>query len=119
MSSKNNLQQIIYEKSLKETTKYMYKTVVISGGEGYEEYKVSNTPSTTSSSITNANTFNVNNSTQVNNNNDINQNETIINSLNNQACLINYSNKNSTTSNLADSYLGKDDVVNYVLTWEI
>ena len=97
---------------LAETTNSLYKTVVISGGEGYEEYKILN-------NSTVAQTNNSATTTATNNNQELNQPGITYNTSFNQASLTNMSLKNSPTSTLDENYLGKDDIFNYVLTWEI
>ncbi len=105
------------ENSFSETTVSLYKTVVISGGEGYEEYKIINNSTTT---LPNGNSTNLN-ATQLNTNLDSNHaglasNNSLINQTNNA----NLGAKNSTNQNNQDeNSLGKDDIANYVLTWEI
>jgi hypothetical protein len=121
-TSANNSPQISNEIFLNETTNSLYKTVVISGGEGYEEYKISNnlnTPTTLPNNNT-ANTTSIS-SNQQNNISDVNQPPGLVsNNSFNQANLPNLGSKNSTNqASLDENYLGTDDIANYVLTWEI
>lgn len=114
----NNIQTLALENSLNETTISLYKTVVISGGEGYEEYKIVNNLNVTTT-LPNSNTANFA-SNQPNNISDINQAGLVSNNSLNQASNANLGTKNSTNqTNLDENSIGKDDIANYVLTWEI
>lgn len=118
-----------------------YKTIVLSGGEGYEEYKSNVTSSTGNNSITsNSNQLvsNLNQQQQSGNNdnqlNITNPNNPISNCSNvmnltsssginsNGAALLQSQNSFASSnyaSNCDESSNGKDDLINYVITWEI
>ena len=109
-------------------TSCQYKTVAISGGEGYEEYK--NVPVYTSGMSLGSslgakdNTINQTNSTltdvqgqnMASNNNSSNL---ASNSPGAQIQSQNSSSLNAVSMNSDDYFLGKDDLINYVLTWDI
>jgi hypothetical protein len=127
------------EKDLYKETN-LYRTIAISGGEGYEEYK------TTSN---NCNGFTLNNVTNIFNANQplnpqTDNQYTTYNNLNNMSSNYTSACNSPTTSNGSpgtllqsqtsfnsvnlnpvptssndDSFLGKDDLINYVLAWEI
>lgn len=115
----NSTNTIPSENSFSETTVSLYKTVVISGGEGYEEYKIINNSNSTTT-LPNGNSTSIT-TNQLNTNLDINQTGLAsTNSLINQANNPNLGAKSSTNqNNLDENSLGKDDIANYVLTWEI
>ena len=115
----NSTNIIPSENSFSETTVSLYKTVVISGGEGYEEYKIINNSNSTTT-LPNGNSMNL---TATNLNTNLDSSQTGLasnNSLINQTNNANLGAKNSTNqNNLDENSLGKDDIANYVLTWEI
>lgn len=110
--------------TVRELTKNQLRTVVISGGEGYDEYR----PLSTVTSGTSLSNIGVSNS---NSNANANQNDTqnlsnsplsggnVINS-GSPSNSMNMANMSaSMSSNLDENNLGKEDLVNYVLTWEL
>ena len=116
--------QINIDNLFKETTNSLYKTVVISGGEGYEEYKIlpisaATSNSSSSAEIKNSNPLNAL-ASQLSNNLDINSNHQT-GSLSNSSAFnnANASPKPAFSCSLDENSLGKDDLVNYVLAWEI
>lgn len=110
------------------TTTSLYRTVVISGGEGYDEYKSLSTM-TSGISLSNSGTSNVNTQT----NQQINMADIQSGILNSSGSPSNTSNiisnspistsmqliSTSMSSNLDENNVGKEDLVNYVLTWEL
>jgi hypothetical protein len=114
----------------KETTNSLYKTIVVSGGEGYEEYKFTSNASsgtTLGNSTSNSNIgMSINQQTNIAdiqagsigsnlaNNGNISNSPVSMSSMPNMF-------PNSFPSSNADeaSSLGKDDLINYVVTWEI
>lgn len=113
----------------KETLNSICKTVVISGGEGYEEYKgVSMICSGISLSNSSASNIFTNQQSSL-----VDSQNSMMNSLTSNGSMI-FSNaslnngfnganqqisSSSFSSNCDENQIGKDDLVNYVLTWEI
>jgi hypothetical protein len=120
----------------------VYRTIILSGGEGYEEYNKSNpsinltTSSGNNSVAVNMNTVGLNQgqSQNANSENQLNVNNNVINNGNNSLNLANASASNSAgpllqsqnsfassnyASNFDESSAGKDDLINYVITWEL
>jgi hypothetical protein len=110
----------------------------LSGGEGYEEYKSNLSINLTTSSGNNSMAININtvglNSSQTQNS--TSDNQLLINNNNNNlsslATNVNVNNSNGSilqhqssfaSSNFAttfeESTTGKDDLINYVITWEL
>lgn len=110
-------------------TSCQFKTVAISGGEGYEEYK--NVPVYTSGMSLGSslgakdNTINQANSVlsdvqgQMNVTANSNSSNLTSNSPGSQMQSQNSSSLNTDTMHNDDCFLGKDDLINYVLTWDI
>ena len=99
------------------TTTSLYKTIVLTGGEGYEEYKGSsggaNTSSFSSSSVGNSSYANSLNATTNQQLSDIQ-----ITGVGGTGSPGNTSSLLSSSS-VDESLIGKDDLTNFVLTWEI
>ena len=128
----------ILESSFKEAHTF-YRTVAISGGEGYEEYKtVTNNGISIGAGVGNfassaLNQQNQQANAQIDLNNLNNINSSYTSSCNSPTASISspatlmqsggsFASTNLNplpTSNTEDSALGKDDLINYVLAWEI
>lgn len=126
------------EYSFKDTA-YYYKTIVLSGGEGYEEYKsnvsssTGNTSTTSNSNLLgsnlgqqqNPNSDNqLNTANQNNSNNNCNNvlNLSSSNVINSTGALLQSQNSFASSnyaSNCDENSNGKDDLINYVITWEL
>lgn len=104
----------------KETLNISYKTVVISGGEGFEEYKSTSTLGS-GVSLSNSNMS----GQQISQANLLDIQGSMVNSLASQSSMqassVNNSilSNSSISSNCDEFSIGKEDLVNYVLTWEI
>lgn len=117
------------ENQNKETTNSLYKTIVISGGEGYEEYKLTNNASS-GTSLGNS-TSNTNIGMSINQQTNISDIQTgsigsslanagnISNSPVSMSNMPNMFPNSYPSSNADEAGLGKDDLINYAVTWEI
>ena len=109
----------------KEANSLMFKTIAVSGGEGYEEYKaLINTGNTTGNGLISNEIATINSAGSGQN---INVNSTCQSlSSNTPAAFQLQSQSSFPASNSAsggysdgENSLGKDDLVNYVLAWEV
>ena len=115
----------------KDGTNTLFKTIAISGGEGYEEYKSISTLNTGNTVNSNAGLSNSNEGANIINNSNLSSNQlagtsnSAQTSTNSSANVLQSQNSFNAGSNFfsssfdVESTLGKDDLVNYVLAWEL
>lgn len=126
--AKNPSQQQQQQQSAEQADSVAYKTVVVSGGEGYEEYKYSNASSPPIGNIGSSSSQDRSQHTSF----DLTVGQSSSNSASAASSL-----SPNTCNNMAvggslqphvasassviaeDSLLGRDDLINYVLTWDI
>jgi hypothetical protein len=99
------------------TTTSLYKTIVLTGGEGYEEYKGASGGANTSSFSSSS----VGNSSYANNLNAVTNQQLSDMQMAGVGNAGSPGNTGSLLSNSSvdESSIGKDDITNFVLTWEI